>query len=53
MLATWPISFALTHLWLVSIKERRLARQFGEEYSIYPKRVPRHLGWDLEGLGAG
>lgn len=44
ILATWPISFALTHRWVVSIEERRLADQFGEEYSRYQKRVPRYLG---------
>lgn len=44
ILATWPISVALTHWWVVSIEEPRLAKQFGEEYSMYQKRVPRYLG---------
>ncbi|MGQ0849583.1 MAG: methyltransferase family protein [Actinomycetota bacterium] len=44
ILATWPITFALTHWWVVSVEEPRLAEQFGEDYSIYQSRVPRYLG---------
>jgi protein-S-isoprenylcysteine O-methyltransferase Ste14 len=44
ILATWPITAALTHWWVVSVEERRLAEEFGEEYSRYQRRVPRYLG---------
>lgn len=44
ILATWPMSFALTHWWVVSIEEVQLSQQFREEYSMYQKRVPRYLG---------
>jgi protein-S-isoprenylcysteine O-methyltransferase Ste14 len=44
ILATWPITLALTHWWVVQVEEHQLADQFGHEYSIYQKRVPRYLG---------
>jgi protein-S-isoprenylcysteine O-methyltransferase Ste14 len=44
ILATWPITVALTHWWVVSAEESQLADQFGEEYAMYQKRVPRYLG---------
>lgn len=44
ILASWPISMALTHWWVVSIEERRLTQQFGEKYTMYQQTVPRYLG---------
>ncbi len=42
VLAAWPVSFALVHRSVLE-EERRLAQQFGREFTEYRTRVPRYV----------
>jgi protein-S-isoprenylcysteine O-methyltransferase Ste14 len=44
VLATWAISFALVHRWVL-IEERQLDERFGREYAVYRGRAPRYVSW--------
>ena len=42
VLAAWPVSFALVHRSVLQ-EERRLAQQFGQEFTEYRTQVPRYV----------